>query len=457
MRAALAWLCATAAAACPAAPAVDVFVHRRPTASEVAANFTAALHEPPYGCLIGAYIDQDASLGEPTKDGTGRSRRLPEPFERAVGKPHAGYFFYMGYGSRLPADWIGRLHGEGKVVHIALEPNNGLEYVRDDHYLRNLAEGLRQTGARVFLRFASEMNGPWVAYSGDATKYREAFRTVAKAMHERAPNVAMVWCPYAMPAGPIPRFYPGDDAVDWVGVNLYSVTYFNQDRRTPGRWVHPVDLLEPVYKRYAAKKPIMLGEYGAAHYSSVEKRSVSDFAVGCIRSLYSALPRRYPRVKAVFYFNGNNLDVAHRRNNNYAVTQDMTALEAYRSAVQDDYFLARWPEPTRLTMEGFRFSVEPVDGGPASAAPPISAMPLAKGEVLSGRVRLSVWAKDHLARYTLRLTVGGRPVLFGTVAQGWQGEVDTTQLPDGPAKVVAEVWSGRKVATRSTTVVQVEN
>ena len=36
-----------------------------------------------------------------------------------------------------------------------------------------------------------------------------------------------------MPQSNIASFYPGDDAVDWVGVNIYSVTYFNQDKKQP--------------------------------------------------------------------------------------------------------------------------------------------------------------------------------------------------------------------------------
>jgi hypothetical protein len=447
MRGTLASVCAFLSAACLAS-GLDVYIQRRPTDAEALANFTGAVHEPLYGCLLGAFIDQDATLGEPFPDDTGRRRRDPAAFEKLVGKEHAGYFFYMGYGSRLPAGWVSRLAASGKVVHIALEPNNGLEYVRDDSYLQTLADQLRKTGARVFLRFASEMNGKWVAYSGDPALYREKFRLVAKAMRRRAPNVAMVWCPYALPAGPIPSYYPGDEAVDWVGVNLYSVTYFNQDKRTPGKWTHPVDLLEPVYRQYARKKPLMIGEYGAAHYSGLEAASVAEFATGCIRSLYAALPRKYPRVKAVFYFNGNNMELEHRRNNNYAVTQDERVREAYSRSIAEPYYLSRWPSREQLVVDGVAFDIEPVNGGGGHTAPPESPMPVRDGEVLRGQVRLSVWAKDHLGKHTLRVTVGGKGVVFSQVGQGWDGTVDVSTLPAGPVEVVAEAWSGRKVVQR---------
>lgn len=430
------------------APGLEVYVDRRPTADEVAANFTGAVHEPAYGCLIGAFIDQDSTLGTPIKDGTGRPRRLPAAFEKAVGRPHASYFFYMGYRSRLPQDWIEKLRDDGKMVHIALEPNLGLDSVRDDAYLETLAKDMQATGAKIFVRFASEMNGPWVQYSGDPAAYREKFRLVAKKMHALAPNVAMVWCPYAMPRQTIRSYYPGDEYVDWVGVNMYSVTYFNQDRRTPGKWTHPGDLLESVYTTYASKKPIMVGEYGATHHSNLESKSVADFAMGCVSAMYASLPRVYPRVKAIFYFNGNNMEIAEKQNNNYAVTQDPGVLDVYRREVSSAYYLERWPEPQAIEVEGIRLPVEPVDAKYSHEDPPPSPMPVRSGEILRGRVRLSAWIKDHLDKYTLRVTVGGRGVLFATVSQGWEGEIDTSTLPEGPTEIVAEAWERGRARVR---------
>jgi len=444
-------LCATAVAS--SAPELEVFVQRRPSADEVAANFTGAIHEPAYGCFLGAFIDQDSTLGDPIKDGTGRMRRLPAAFEKSVGKPHASYFFYMGYRSRLPKDWIERLHGQGKMVHIALEPNLGLDTVRDDAYLETLARDLRETGARIFLRFASEMNGPWVEYSGDPAAYREKFRLVAKKMHALAPNVAMVWCPYAMPRQNIRSYYPGDEYVDWVGVNFYSVTYYNQDRRTPGKWTHPADLLESVYTTYSGKKPIMIGEYGATHHSNLESKSVAAFATGCLSALYSSLPRFYPRVKAIFYFDGNNMEIEEKQNNNYAVTQEPSVLEAYSRAVSPPYFLERWPEPVAIEVEGFRLPVEPVDANFSNEAPPESPMAIQKGEVLRGRVHLSAWIKDHLDKYTLRILVAGEGVLFNTVSEGWEGELDTSKLPEGPSEIVVEAWERGRVRLRKRVAV----
>src|SRR5690606_17176725 len=107
--------------------------------------------------------------------------------------------------------------------------------------------------APIFLRYASEMNGDWVKYHGDPELYREKFRLVSKVMKERAPNVAMVWCPFSTPVGSIPDYYPGDEWVDWVGVNIYSVTYLNQNLDLPAAHIAPTTHLRYIYENYAER------------------------------------------------------------------------------------------------------------------------------------------------------------------------------------------------------------
>ena len=102
---------------------LGLYLDRKPTEEEAKANYTAAKFEPPYGCYLGAFIDLDSSLKETYSDSIGRVRKLPSEFERIVGNPHSTYFFYLGYGRPLPKDWVSLLSMQGKIVHIAFEPN----------------------------------------------------------------------------------------------------------------------------------------------------------------------------------------------------------------------------------------------------------------------------------------------------------------------------------------------
>jgi len=324
-----------------------------------------AKHEPAKGCYLGAYIELDPSISKKLIV-DGRGRRDPAIFEKVVQKPHASYFFYLGYGRPLPMEYVAALRDRGKLIQIALEPNAGLATVQDDDYLRSLADMMRESKARIFLRFASEMNGDWVKYHGDPILYKQKWRMVHRIMAERAPNVAMVWCPYAMPLGNIDPYYPGDAYVDWVGINMYNVTYFNQNKTTPAHDIGPFDLLDPVYKKFADRKPIMIAEYGVTHFSAVENKYVRQFAISNLDELYQGLRKCYPKVKAIYYFNTNGIALKHRRNNDYRVTTDPGVRAVYRKLIDHPYFLSGTPGGLPPEDE---FVVRPLESGDTIAAP----------------------------------------------------------------------------------------
>ena len=290
-------------------------------------KFMPAPYEPARGCYIGAYIELDPVV----KDDIAA-------FERLVGKKHATYFHYVGYGMPFPFRWVQELKAGGYVPHIAWEPNEGLAAVRDDDYLRGWAEAARHADVPIFLRFASEMNGTWQAWSGDPELYIEKWRLVYRVMHEVAPNVVMIWCPFATPRATIPMYYPGDEYVDWVGVNIYSVLrHDGQPNKIGGE--DPRDLLRPIYEAYAKRKPIAICEYGATHYCVATKQRATEFAIKSMRKLYEALPTEFPRVKMINWFSVDaaTSGLAH---NDYALTTDQRVLTTYRQLIADEYFLS---------------------------------------------------------------------------------------------------------------------
>lgn len=289
-----------------------------------------ARHEPAAGCLLGANVERE------------RRTRVPAEFSRAIGKNHALFFMYRRYGMPFPREFADACRRAGAGVQIAWEPRS-LRDVRDDLYLRRFAEDAARSGVPVFLRFASEMNGRWTPYHGDPAAYVAAFRLVARRVREIAPNVAMVWSVNEIPDEPIPRYYPGADAVDWVGVNFYSVIYRDADRARPAEWRWPTDALDGVYRRYASRHPIMVAEWAATHRSVVDNRPRPDFAIRKIHEFYGRLPYLYPRVKAVSWLSFDATEFASndRRLNDYSLFDEPSVSAAYGSAIAAPWYLSR--------------------------------------------------------------------------------------------------------------------
>ena len=405
--------------------------------------------EPVRGCYIGAYIDLD-----------GNCRGSIDTFESLTGRKHASYLRYVGYGSPFPHGWVAELGQRGAAAQIAWEPNEGLGPVADDEYLRGWAQAARQSGVPIFLRYASEMNGTWQAYSGDPELYKEKWRIVARVMHEVAPNVALVWCPFSMPRRTIEPYYPGDEYVDWVGVNIYSVTYHDGDINRPGG-EDPRGELRHVYDLYSRRKPIQICEYASTHYCATSGTWVPSFAVLRMGELYSALALEFPRVKAVNWFSVDTIGEGLARNN-YSVTDDPTVLASYRELIADPYFLDACPP--REGAAPVYVAHRPIDdpppqppdpggdppmpdvpvvdgGGPEAPLAPTDARLIVyqRGRALSGKVAVITEVGAEIPVKRVQISVDGKTRYFAT-REPFRWRWDTTRYPNGEHTLGLKVY-----------------
>ncbi|MEN2767344.1 glycoside hydrolase family 26 protein [Ornithinibacillus xuwenensis] len=290
-----------------------------------------AKYEPRDGIYLGGYVIQDEHINANMDN-----------FNELARKQHASYFRYVGYGQPFPKDWVNEVIAAGGFPQIAWEPNNGLEEVKDDDYLRQFAKDAKAADVPILLRYASEMNGTWTAYSGDPELYLEKWKLVHDIMEEEAPNVMMLWNVFTMPENTIDDYYPGDEYVDYVGVNIYNVVYHNDNLEEISDFEDPLRLLDYVYNKYSDTKPIVIGEFGATNYTVTDGLYHVDFAVEKITRMYTYLPTLYPRVKFIYYFDVNNLVNAPegRKINNYAITENPRITNAYSGAIQDSFYLS---------------------------------------------------------------------------------------------------------------------
>jgi type IX secretion system substrate protein/glycosyl hydrolase family 26 len=110
-----------------------------------------------------------------------------------------------------------------------------------DHYIDTLAMGFKQHGKPFFLRIGGEMNGAWNNYSPYA--YPAAFRKLVLELRARGvDNFATIWC--YEPAAPEDyadstsrgwKWYPGDDVVDWFGIDVFPSRDFDPNEPDTSR------------------------------------------------------------------------------------------------------------------------------------------------------------------------------------------------------------------------------
>ncbi len=329
--------------------------------------------EPVAGCYLGA-LDDYAD-----RDGADR-------FGRRIGRPLAVCFDYSPYGAPFPAEWARRQADAGRAIQIAWEPHN-IYAVQDDEYLNQWARDAAACGCPVFLRFGGEMNGAWTPWSRDPAAYRRAFRLVHTVVNRYASNIALVWAPGAVPTYNLDKYYPGDDAVDWVGISLYLVRYYDDNLSRPAFGDGPASFIAPFYAKYAARKPLCLTECGVSRQSRAEGRPADDYASARIFDLLDAIKIRFPRLKMFCWFTRNNLQTARagRQLNDYSLPDGSPALAAFRTAISDPYFLSHFGDVPPYTYRSVQNRLPQGYVGSLNAA--ISTYTFAPTFEISGRGR----------------------------------------------------------------------
>jgi len=394
----------------------------------VKSNRTLEKFEPLSGAYIGMFPGDKLSNADYSK------------IESLYGKKHAIFLTYAhwrrGYedtNSVFPVEKAAQAKAAGGALQIGWEPSNGLDDVLDDEYVRQFAREAKESGIPIFLRFAGEMNGPWVPWNDKPEKYIEKFRLIHDIMEEEAPNVAMVWSPNFLPRDNIDPFYPGDKYVDWVGFSLYTIPY-SQGREVPGG--SAIDYLRPLYEKYS-KKPIMVSEGAISFVSYQLGKTYSNWAVGQLDNMYTYLARIFPQVKAITYFNLDKMTTNYdNQNNNYDLSDDPAMLKKYKKVIQSNYFLSN--VETGATNNGGEQFV-PINKAASS---------------LKGKMDAMVYVKLPLGNHPYYVAIyQGKTKLGEAYAAPWSMEIDFDKVKlKEPITVIAFDKNFKRLSTTNMTI-----
>lgn len=280
---------------------------------------------------------------------------------------------------------VAQIRADGQMMLLTLEPMNGLGAVTADTAaaLASDLAGFNADGVPVIVRFAHEMNGSWYPWSQQPAQYLAAFRTIAEAVHTRAPGSAMMWAPnygggypfaggqYEARPGTTERtaldtngdgaltmaddsyapYYPGDDAVDWVGMSLYhwGAKYPWGENELPegDKFAEQLTgsyagangddtLLPDFYEVYGVGhgKPVAIPETAALYAPAgggEPELAIKEAWWGQV--LGPATHARFPQLKMVNWFEWDKQEVEVKGRVDWTVTNTPAIREAFTSAL----------------------------------------------------------------------------------------------------------------------------
>ena len=299
-------------------------------------------YEPANGLYIGAYAEGDRAVHDPWSN----TKFYINDFPALVGRDMSAYLLYMPSTTPLSnyQSHIDIAIKKNKIIQLAIEPVNFFQTQPNDSTYIKLAQDMEASGAKFFLRLASEMNDtscPW--YTDNYNLYIEKFRIVADIFHTYAPSVPVVWSPNFYPANNIHLYYPGDKYVDYVGISSYMNHQPETDPLGQGvdrnRWSEQLDT---ICSLYAHKKPIMVSEGGASYMDYNTWGDITAFSSAQLYDFYTYLPIKYPSVKAVYIFDND------RERYRFSLSNNQQYLDAFKRGTKSEQYLATPDEKANL-------------------------------------------------------------------------------------------------------------
>ena len=273
--------------------------------------------------------------------------------EQRIGAPLPIIQAYGAWGDRVeqqfPLQLVTAISGLGSIPLITWEPwlsdfesarHPGLPLrdARDRHGLAAVAAGsydfyidawaaaAARFGKPMMIRFGHEMNDPyrypWGPQNNSKEEYIGAWRHVVERFRAAgATNVVWVWSPHVAYEY-WDLYYPGDRYVDWVATGVLNFGPIAQW----SKWWTVAEIFGTKYERLASfGKPVMIAELGSL--------AVGGDRAQWYREALADLPKRYPAVKAVLFFQVRDDQTVTYQKVDWTFVDDSLVAAAVRSSL----------------------------------------------------------------------------------------------------------------------------
>jgi hypothetical protein len=246
---------------------------------------------PSTGAYLGAWLQPAGAAHSGKKAAFADQMQSAPAVQQTLGRRLAILHVYTPWEAPAPIADLDSISANGSIPLLDWScgmPDDQVAAGAADGLITAYAEALKAYAKPVFLRWYWEMNllktHARCQSAGGAADYVSAWQRIWTIFHQvGATNVAFVWSPGVSGVDPAP-FYPGDQYVDWIGVDGYD----RKNLGVPGF----TSIFSAFYDQWQSHaKPMMVAETGAR--PSVQAAYLEGAA--------SALPS-LPAFKAVVYF-----------------------------------------------------------------------------------------------------------------------------------------------------------
>ena len=291
-------------------------------------NIQLGKREPRQGVYLGIY------------EGEGSNQKGYKSLEDSLGCHQVFEVMSYNLSSGLPEYAILRCIAENKIpyIKIAFDQQGDLGPL-----YRMITELKASYSLPVFVELFPIHQGV-----SDSLLYKQTYRRGYELLKKYLEDVVVVWSIDDGRIYDMPLYYPGDDVVDWAGLNIYIPRYRQGASYVFNRWAD----LDFWYKSFQKTKPMMISSLGISQFSRIDHtydlRSVKNY----LNKFYKDLPLSYPRIKGILYIDVDMAQIKEQGMDDYRLSTQEELIKHLRSLLKGPLFLQRIEEQVEGLRQG---------------------------------------------------------------------------------------------------------
>jgi len=274
-------------------------------------NAMRGVFEPSEGIYLGAWLAPSISIRD---------------FLIQTGQNHAVFVHEMHLDEEVPANWVLQcMAALATPLFVIHPPEVSDPEIPIGDAISCLAQRLGSFNMPMFVVFYPPGHGLIPA------EYSIIFRYARAIFLSYAPQTAFVWVAPSLESTIRNPFFPGSDAVDWVGVSLFA----GRDGYGFARDI--IEAFAPFYHGFQAHHPIMVLPLGVSHFTRYDHSYNIPEAEAEISRIYQALAG-FPRVGLVAY--ADAFGIAQTARDDFSISVEGRLMKAYGKAIENRHFIS---------------------------------------------------------------------------------------------------------------------
>lgn len=286
--------------------------------------FTFGKYEVENGFYTGAYVASDEQISGELSN-----------YEQVMGQTQTFKVFQYHMEEGLSSQDILKCIAQKKVpyIKILLDENYDLTEVY------RLIYDLKSTHTLpVFIELY-----PLTARSYTSSQYKEAYQRAYELIHKHLKDVVIVWSVDDDRVNEVPIYFPGDEFIDWAGLNIYIPRY-KQNEPYKYEGYSSIDFW---YKNFQHKKPMLISSLAISHFSRVDHTYTIQDAQSKLEFFYKDLIELYPRLKGIIYIDVDMATVDKNGKEDYRLTSQNSLTDKMSELFAELNCVPYISEPTR--------------------------------------------------------------------------------------------------------------